>query len=356
MPRLLIAASGTGGHIFPALSVAESLPDSWDITWLGVPDRLEVELVPHIYRKKTIPVSALQGGKIQKILKMVRLLLSSICVARFIKRNAIQVVFTTGGYIAAPAIIAAKLSGVSVLLHESNAVPGKVTRLLGRFCNHVALGLPTAAENLLNCRIVVTGTPVRKSFLVRHSLPDWVPTGAGPLIVVMGGSQGAIGLNRMTRQVLPWLLKMGCRIVHITGEKDEGSNLLNENFVQKTFTEEIPALFQHASLVISRAGAGALSELSVCNVPAIFVPFPYATDNHQEQNAQYAAQYGAAIVVHENLEDKESLKDIIEPLLSGFEFHANQSNGLLYEMSLAMKKIAMENSHLQLVEILKSYC
>ena len=90
MPRLLIAASGTGGHIFPALSVAESLPDAWDITWLGVPDRLEIELVPDTYKKKTIPVSALQGGKIQKILQMVRLLVSSIAVARYIKRNNIH--------------------------------------------------------------------------------------------------------------------------------------------------------------------------------------------------------------------------------------------------------------------------
>ena len=115
MPRLLIAASGTGVHIFPALSVAESLPDSWDITWLGVPDRLEVELVPNTYKKKTIPVSALQGGKSQKILKMVRLLLSSISVARFIRRNAIEVVFTTGGYIAAPTIIASVFSDIALI-------------------------------------------------------------------------------------------------------------------------------------------------------------------------------------------------------------------------------------------------
>ena len=107
-----------------------------------------------------------------------------------------------------------------------------------------------------------------------NSLPDWVPLGEGPLLVVMGGSQGALGLNRMVRAVLPELLEMGCRVVHLTGEKDDlQQKLVHEKFVEKAFSNQIPGLFQNADLVISRAGAGAITELSVCGTPAILIPF-----------------------------------------------------------------------------------
>ncbi len=355
MPRLLIAASGTGGHIFPALSVAESLPDSWKITWLGVPDRLEKEVVPKKYEMETIQVSALQARGIRKILQIAKLLLSTIFVVFLIRKRRIQIVFTTGGYIAAPTIIASKLCGVRVVLHESNAFPGKVTRLLGRFCNEVALGLPLAANQLQRCQKVVTGTPVRNSFLLKNPLPSWVPNGLGPLIVVLGGSQGAIGLNRMTRTIFPWLLEKGCRIVHITGKYDESSSLEHKNFVAKSFTDDIPGLLQHAHLVISRAGAGALSELAVCQAPAILVPYPHAADKHQDINAAYAAEHGAAIIVHENKAGGQYLKRIIEPLLFGLPTNQDKSNHSLNSMSKAMKRLSFKYAHLELVDILKKY-
>jgi UDP-N-acetylglucosamine--N-acetylmuramyl-(pentapeptide) pyrophosphoryl-undecaprenol N-acetylglucosamine transferase len=102
-------------------------------------------------------------------------------------------VFTTGGYIAAPAILGARWCGIPAVLHESNAIPGRVTRLLGRFSAAVAVGLPVAAGRIPGCRPVLTGTPVRSAFLIKQPLPDWVPAGPGPLLVVMGGSQGALG-------------------------------------------------------------------------------------------------------------------------------------------------------------------
>ena len=106
----------------------------------------------------------------------------------------------------------------------------------------------------------------------------------------MGGSQGAVGLNNMVRRVLPWLLRKGCRVVHLTGRHNSQLIPINHiNLVDKIFSDEIPGLLQHADLAISRSGASALSELSVCNTPAVFVPYPYATDKHQDFNAAYAA-------------------------------------------------------------------
>ena len=220
MPRLLIAASGTGGHLFPALAVADRMPDDWSVRWLGVPDRLERQLVPSRYPLFTVRAGGLQGRGLRKLKQLIQLLWSAWPVTRLIRKQECSVVFTTGGYIAAPAILAARLCRRPVVLHESNAIPGQVTRLFGRFCTRVALGLPQAADYLSGCRPEVTGTPVREDFLKPAACPDWVPAGDGPLLLVIGGSQGAVGLNRMVRAAAPALLAMGCRIVHLSGHVD----------------------------------------------------------------------------------------------------------------------------------------
>ena len=188
MPKLLIAASGTGGHLFPGLAVAEAMPPSWEISWLGVPDRLEVKVLPKCYQLVTVSAGAVQAKGIRRFLQIFQLLIAAKKVNEFNQLNGIDVVFTTGGYIAAPAILGAIWSGLPVVLHESNAFPGRVTRLMGRFCNLIALGLPPAAKHISGCKkVVVTGTPVRTPFLSLQSLPSWVPIGPGPLIVVIGG-------------------------------------------------------------------------------------------------------------------------------------------------------------------------
>ena len=146
MTRLLIAASGTGGHLFPALAVAEAVEQQWSVRWLGVPDRLETQLVPERFGLVCVKAGGLQGRGLTKLLQLLRLLLASVSVRRVIRRNAIDVVFTTGGYIAAPAILAARWCGIPVVLHESNAIPGRVTRLLGRFCSCLLYTSPSPRD------------------------------------------------------------------------------------------------------------------------------------------------------------------------------------------------------------------
>ena len=355
MTKLLIAASGTGGHIYPALSVVEALPDSWDVCWLGVDDRLEQAVLPKEYELITIPVQALQARGIRGFLQRIKLCFSIVFVVRLLLRKKIEVVLTTGGYIAAPTIIASKLCRVPIILHESNAFPGKVTRLLGRFCDQVALGLPIAKEHLKNCNLIFTGTPVRSEFLYPNPLPSWTPTDISPLIVVLGGSQGAIGLNKMVRNILPSLLKKGYRVVHIIGTNDNLSGINNPNLVEKTFTEEVAGLLHHADLVISRSGAGALSELAVCKTPAILIPYPYAADNHQDVNAAYVAQFGGALILHENVSSDQPLLKAIVRLLETYGTVNGQRNNLLKEMSKGMGSIAVRDAHLSLVDIIRKY-
>ena len=356
MPRILIAASGTGGHLFPALSVAEALPASWEIIWLGVPDRLETEILPKKYHLVTVIAGGLQAKGLRKLFQLFQLLFAAVKVRQLHREKSINVVFTTGGYIAAPAILGAVWCGLPVVLHESNALPGKVTRLMGRFCNLIALGFPAAANRISGCRTVVTGTPVRKSFLEQQPLPDWVPIGKGPLLVVMGGSQGALGLNLMVREVLPDLLQEGCRVVHLTGQNDpDAETIRHRNFVAKPFSDEIPALLQNSDLVISRAGAGALSELAICNTPAILVPYPLATDQHQEFNAACAAQLGAAVIVSQHKPGENALRQTLLRLLKNRLYGSNTDFDPLLEMKEGMKKLAVRASDKALVVILEGF-
>jgi len=319
MTRLLIAASGTGGHIYPALALANSLSNSWNIDWLGVPNRLETELVPEKYNLITLKVGGLQGNIFRKMFEFFKLAFASIQVSRLLRKKKIDVIFTTGGYISAPTILGAKLTGIPILLHESNAMPGKVSRLLGRFCDHIALGISSTSDYLPGCKTSFTGTPVRSDFYLGQPSPSWVPSGQGLLVVVMGGSQGAKKMNEMVRNVLPWLLQKGCRVVHLTGKNDSfycnPTKVLQPNLVVMPFSSEIPALLQNADLAISRAGAGSICELMVTKTPSILIPFPQAADQHQEFNAAYMASFGGAIIVNEHNPEEHGLKKALSNLL-----------------------------------------
>jgi UDP-N-acetylglucosamine--N-acetylmuramyl-(pentapeptide) pyrophosphoryl-undecaprenol N-acetylglucosamine transferase len=355
MPRLLIAASGTGGHLFPALAVAEALPADWQVHWLGVPDRLERQLVPSRYPLHTVRAGGLQGRDLRRLFNLLRLLGATVSVRRLLRRERITLVFTTGGYIAAPAVLAARWCGVPVVLHESNAIPGRVTRLLGRLCTRVALGLPEAAGRLPGCRPLVSGTPVRRAFLEPAPPPDWLPAGAGPLLVAMGGSQGAVGLNRMLRPLLPRLAAAGVRVVHITGASDpEAGGSLPAGVVERRFCDDMAGLLQHADLAISRSGAGALSELAVTGLPAVLVPYPAAADHHQHANAAAAASLGAAVIVEQHDPSSpvlgRTLWRLLGPRLRGCDAAADP----LRRLRAGMERLAVRDADQQLARLLEN--
>ncbi len=353
MPRLLIAASGTGGHLFPALAVADAMPAGWTVQWLGVPDRLERQLVPSRYPLHTVRAGGLQGRGLRQLLNVLQLLQATRAVRRLIRREGIQAVFTSGGYIAAPAILAARWCGVPVVLHESNVVPGKVTRLLGGLCTQVAVGLPQATARLPRCRPVVTGTPVRQAFLQPAPLPAWVPEGSGPLLLVMGGSQGAVGLNRMVRPLLAGLTAAGVRVVHLTGSNDpDAGQELPRGVVERPFSDDIPGLLQHADLAISRSGAGALSELAVCGTPAVLVPYPAAADHHQDANAAAAAELGAAVIVAQQPPEASALERTLWRLLGPKLRGAAPSSDPLVAMGAAMERLAVRDADQRVAALL----
>ncbi|PSO47872.1 MAG: undecaprenyldiphospho-muramoylpentapeptide beta-N-acetylglucosaminyltransferase [Cyanobacteria bacterium SW_9_44_58] len=294
-PTILIAASGTGGHLFPALAVAEELAD-YHIQWLGVPNRLETQLVPECYPLTAINIEGMKKRLAWGTLGVLLRLPPAIAkVVSLINQYNIQAVFTTGGYIAAPAIIAARLRGIPVIIHDSNAIPGKVTRWLARWCHTVALGFHTAERFFPPQKSIWVSTPVRKAFHSSQSLALPIAEDV-PLIVVVGGSQGAVAVNQLVRESAQDWLDAGAAVVHLTGERDRAvDSFQHPNYYTFPFYENMAGLLQRADLAISRAGAGTLTELAITHTPAILIPYPYAAEDHQAYNAQTFVDAGAAV-------------------------------------------------------------
>lgn len=346
-PRLLIAASGTGGHLFPALALAEQLPD-YQIEWLGVPDRLETKLVGDRYPLHTISVEGFQKRGLAAIGILWRLVTSIWQVRRLLQQGKFAGVFTTGGYIAGPAVLAARSLGLPVILHESNALPGKVTRLLGPWCTVVALGFEAATRYLASAKTIYTGTPVRPQFLQANSpdLPDLPIPPDVPLIAVVGGSQGAVAVNRLVRQCAAAWLDAGAWIFHQTGDNDpEADSFSHPHYVVRPFYGEMAALLQRATLVIGRSGAGTLTELAISHTPSILIPYPYAAEDHQTVNAAVFRDAGAALLLPQADLSPEMLQTKVLDLL--------QTPEQLQQMAQNAAKLAAPDSAERLAKVVR---
>ncbi|MBE9178770.1 undecaprenyldiphospho-muramoylpentapeptide beta-N-acetylglucosaminyltransferase [Oculatella sp. LEGE 06141] len=348
--KLLIAASGTGGHLFPAIATAEQLSD-YQIEWLGVPDRLETKLVPQQYPLHTIAVEGFQQRFGLGSLRIFGRLSGAIVqVRQLLQRGQFQGVLTTGGYIAAPALIAARSLGLPTILHESNALPGKVTRWLSPWCSTVALGFEAAATYLPRARKLCVGTPVRSQF--RAALQASVkPSELGipadvPLIVVVGGSQGAVAVNRLVRQCVPTWTEAGAWIVHLTGENDpEADTLSHPHYIALPFYDDMAWLLQRANLAVSRAGAGTLTELAVTQTPAILIPYPFAAEDHQTYNAAIFAAAGAAQVCRQS--------ELTPELLEQKGLCLLRSPNQLQQMATAAGRLAIVDSAERLATLVR---
>jgi len=348
-PKILVAASGTGGHLFPAIATAEQLAD-FEIEWLGVPDRLETQLVPQQYPLHTIAVEGFQQRLGLGTLRIgIRLVTAIFLVRQRLKQEGFQGVFTTGGYIAAPAILAARSLGLPTILHESNALPGKVTRWLSPWCDRVALGFEAAAPYLRGAKTVCVGTPVRSQFRTEVNqahLPDLSIPPDVPLVVVVGGSQGAVAVNQLVRQCAKSWLEAGVWIVHLTGDNDpQAQSLSHPHYFPLPFYHHMAELMQRATLAVSRAGAGSLTELAITHTPSILIPYPFAAEDHQTYNAAIFAAAGAACVCRQSELTAEKLEAKVLKLL--------HSPDRLQPMADAAGQLAIADSAEQLANLIR---
>jgi len=355
--NLLVAASGTGGHIFPALAIVNNLDRDWKINWLGIKNRCEINLVPKEYNLFTLSIDSPQGNNLSLIIKYLRVVTATLPVIRIMITRNIKLVFATGGYISVPSIIAAKLLNIPIIIHESNLVPGLATKYFGRYCNFVLTGFKETTSYLKGCNIVFTGTPLRNQFYITHDIPIWVPAGNQPLIIIMGGSQGAQVINNVIYKILDFLNDKNFRIVHILGDTLDPKfiNKKNKNYIPIGFTNEIAALMQNCDLVISRAGSGAINEIIKTKSPSILIPYPNAKNNHQEKNALILSSKGCSIMIEQNKNLEKNLKKNLHRI---FNIETNNSKNqykILNIMKNNISEFNLKDSRKEIEKIINSY-
>lgn len=314
---LLIMAGGTGGHIFPGLAVAEEARAAgWQVVWMGARGGMEERLVPrHGIPAAWIRARAARGkGLAQKLLLPMNLLYSFWESARHIRSLRPDVVLGMGGYVAFPGGMMASLLGRPLALHEQNAVAGLANRVLAGVADKVMVAFPDALKNAQ-----WTGNPVRREIAaVPH--PDQRLAGRrGPLrLLVVGGSLGAQALNEAVPRALA-LLPERPQVVHQSGEKHLDALRAHYAAAQVegelvAFVDDMARRYAEADLVICRAGAVTIAELSAAGMASVLVPFPHAVDDHQSANARFLAERGAAILLPQRELTPQRLAQVIAGL------------------------------------------
>ena len=326
-PVIAIACGGTGGHLFPGVAVAEQLKKSGCAVALLVSpkevDRQAVKTAPKAFEVVTLPAVGLERGH---NIAFVRCFAQSCRAAKkYFKKNPPQAVLAMGGFTSAPPILAARFLGAKTFLHESNSIPGRANRWLSWIVSQAFIGFPQAAERLHNRNVVVTGTPVRPQFQTRDPAACRAALGldpARPVVLVMGGSQGASAINKLVIESLRAISSRAPELqwLHLTGvsNADKVGQAYAEQKMKAAvhpFLSEMELALGAATVAISRAGASSLAELAAMRLPAVLIPFPAATDNHQFYNARAFDQTGAACLLEQKNATPETLTQSLLDLL-----------------------------------------
>jgi UDP-N-acetylglucosamine--N-acetylmuramyl-(pentapeptide) pyrophosphoryl-undecaprenol N-acetylglucosamine transferase len=314
---ILIMAGGTGGHIFPGLAVAEQMRAAgWDVVWMGARGGMEERLVPRYgHRTAWIRAKAARGkGVLQKLLLPANLLYSFWESARHIRRLKPDVVLGLGGYVAFPGGMMASLLNRPLALHEQNAIAGLANRVLAQVSDKVMVAFPDALKGA-----EWTGNPVRSEIAAIEPPEKRFEGRKGKLhILVVGGSLGAQALNEALPKAIS-LLQEKPRVVHQSGEKH--LEALHAHYREAgvqgelvAFIDDMAKRYAEADLVICRAGAVTVAELSAGGMASILVPFPHAVDDHQTANARFLSERGAAILIQQRDLTPQKLAELIRSL------------------------------------------
>ena len=328
-PFVAIACGGTGGHLFPGLAVADQLKrHGCDVALLISPKDVDQQAVQSVSGMEmfTLPAVGLQNGN---YVSFVASFWNSFRAARRIfQQRKPDAVLAMGGFTSAPPVLAAKFHPAKkhrskTFLHESNTIPGKANRFLARFVDEAFVGFPETAARLTARKITPTGTPVRPQFQVRDAARCRVAMGLDaqrPTILVVGGSQGATGLNAMVLSTLPLLAKKNWQWLHLTGTNDfdkvkAAYAAVGINATVRPFLAEMDLALGAATAAVSRAGASSLAEIAALRLPSLLVPFPAAADNHQFFNGRIYALSGAARLLEQKDSTPEKMAAILVELV-----------------------------------------
>jgi UDP-N-acetylglucosamine--N-acetylmuramyl-(pentapeptide) pyrophosphoryl-undecaprenol N-acetylglucosamine transferase len=337
-PFIAIACGGTGGHLFPGLAVAEQFQQhGCEVALLISPKDVDQQAVKSAPGMEifTLPAVGLQD---RNYFSFGQSFVKSFFAARKIfRQHRPAAVLAMGGFTSAPPVLAAKFSGIKTFLHESNTIPGRANRFLARFVNVAFVGFPETAARLNARKVTVTGTPIRPQFQPR--VADVCRTALGleasrPTILVVGGSQGASGLNEMVSSALPLLAEKNWQWLHLTGANDfekvqAAYAARGITAVVKPFVAEMELALGAATVAVSRAGASSLAEMAAMRLPSLLVPFPAAAGNHQFFNARIFEMSGAARLLEQKKSTPEKVSAILAELVEDNSVRSKMQSALM---------------------------
>ncbi len=307
--RLIVTGGGTGGHLFPGISLAQAMlrayPDA-EVLFIGTERKVDKKALSDVgFETTTIKSQGIKGKKFYAILKaLFQQPLALWEAAKIIRKFKPDLVFGVGGYVTGPVILAARLLGVTTCIHEQNSIPGLANKLLGYIVDKIFVSLPGSEKYFPTDKTILSGNPVRDN-IVKASREAKPKSSQKPsTLLILGGSQGARRLNSLMLEAAENCLSSLSPppfIIHQTGGHDEGHVRrkyieLGLNARVQAFYTDMAEIYPQADLIISRAGATTLAELTVFHKPVIIIPFPYAADNHQEINGRYLVEAGAGLM------------------------------------------------------------
>lgn len=317
--KFLIMAGGTGGHVFPALAVADELRRrGHEVVWMGAPDSFESRTVPpQGYAMEFVKITGLRGKGAMALIEAPLRLARAVWQAwKILSRQRPNAVLGMGGFASGPGGLAAWLRRVPLVIHEQNAAPGLTNRLLARLACTVLEAFPKTFPGAFT-----VGNPVRSGFVELPDPAQRVSATSPPRVLVLGGSQGARALNERVPQALALMpFERRPQVRHQAGRTLETARHAYakcgvEGQIE-AFITDMPAAYAAADLVVCRAGASTIAELSAAGCAALLVPFPFAVDDHQTRNGEHLVRLGAARLVAESELTPERLAREIEDLLS----------------------------------------
>lgn len=340
--KIMILAGGTGGHIYPALAVAQYLEKlDWQIIWVGTKRGLENKVVPQVnYPLHHVNIKGLRGKSVLQVLMLPMLLLHALYQAfQLIKNEKPDVVLGMGGFVSVPCGLICSLFNKPLVIHEQNAIAGTANRLL----RHVADKVMYSFENTFTQKkgYTCSGNPVRQQVLesapsianeIQQDSSDSIAKQSPNKIniLILGGSLGAKKLNEVVPEAISTIHNIN--IIHQCGEQHLSETKLAYAKNKQTahieaYFENMQDLYQWADLAICRAGAMTIAELAIAGVPAIFIPYPYAVDDHQRANAEYVVNVGGATMINDGVLNKDNLRAELSSLIEDAQtLHAMQKN------------------------------
>lgn len=336
---VVVMAGGTGGHVFPALAVAEALrARGVAIHWLGTRSGIEAELVPaRGFAITYLEVSGVRGQGVKRLLLApFKILLAVLKAMQALKAVRADVVIGLGGYVTGPGGVAARLLGKPLLIHEQNAVAGFTNRQLSHLATQVLEAFPDAFAPA--DKVVCVGNPVRPEIAALPAPESRLAGREGALrVLVLGGSQGAVALNELVPEALAKLAgRHPLAIRHQAGKKNADKArakyaALGVEAEVLPFIDDMAGIYAWADLVVCRSGALTVSEIACAGVASVLIPYPFAVDDHQTANGRFLSEAGAARLFRQQDLTAESLAAELEPLLD---------RGTLLKMAAAARALA----------------